>query len=141
MANNYSESSFMVPFTPKAADAAKAYFEEYSAKQDKEEEEYQDSYQENYAGLAIEMEDDAFWLSGDGEYFNPDAAVLFIQGLLNAIDCDAGVFFSWSSWCSKPRVNEFDGGSCVVTRGDTMSLHTFDILKQAAKAGVEVINA
>jgi hypothetical protein len=134
MANNYSESSFMVPFTPKAADAAKAYFEEYRAKMTQVYESYENDddlslFQERYAGLEIVMEDEAFCLSGDGEYFSPDAAIFFIQGLLNAIDCDAGVFFSWPS------------GSCVVTRGDTMSLHTFDILKQAAEAGVEVINS
>jgi hypothetical protein len=141
MANNYSESSFTVPFTPANAEAVKAWHKGYIvACAILSVERCGDEYDDKVPGLEVEVGDDKVWFSGDGEYFNVTAAIFWVQELLKAMDSDKGVFFSWADWCSKARVGEFGGGACVVIQNDCMMQYPSHLLRDAAEAGIEVGN-
>ena len=143
MANNYSESSFTVPFIEANKAVVHEWLGRYVAECNRlfDSEGTSDEYYDKVAGLQINVQHDHVWFSGDGEYFNVTAAIFWVQDLLEALDCDAGVFFSWAEWCSKARVGEFAGGACVVTRKDHMIQLSTNLLHEAAKAGIEVGNA
>jgi len=141
MANNYSESSFTVPFTPANAEAVKAWHEGYlKTCETLGEDSSSDEYDDKVPGLQVEVGEGEVWFSGDGEYFNVTAAIFWVKTLLEATQCDNGVFFSWADWCSKSRVGEFGGGACIVTRTETITQFPTDLIREAAEAGIEVGN-
>jgi len=140
MANNYSEGSFDLRYPPEKKAEAAAWYEAYSAEVTRLLEENGDEYDEKILGLEIQDQGDHYWVSGNGEYFNTDAAAYWSKDFLKAIDSPGGIFFSWSSWCSKPRVHEFDGGGCVVTQTEEFWVNAYQALEEASQAGVEVVN-
>lgn len=141
MANNYSESSFTVPFTEAEAEAVKVWHKGYIGTcAILSVESCGDEYDDKVPGLQVEVGTGEAWFSGDGEYFNTTAAVFWVKGLLEAMGSDKGVFFSWADWCSKARVGEFGGGACVVTRTETIWQFPSHLLREAAEAGIEIGN-
>lgn len=144
MANNYSESSFIVPFTEANTETVKEWHKRYLDECDRllgiSGEGNCDEYDDKVPGLEIEVGTGEVWFSGDGEYFNVTAAIFWVKSLLEATKCDNGVFFSWADWCSKSRVGEFGGGACVVTRTETIMQYPSDLLREAAEAGIEIGN-
>lgn len=69
------------------------------------------------------------------------AAATIIKRFLDRFDIGGGVYMSWAETCSKMRVNEFSGGSVVVTRSGFLWNNAFDIVKEAAEQGITIINA
>jgi hypothetical protein len=61
--------------------------------------------------------DAALWIRDDGENIDVDHVAILVQALLDELQIDAPFIFSWAYTCSKPRIDEFGGGACVVRRG------------------------
>ena len=90
-------------------------------------------------GLEYELRDGELWLYAV-ENGHVMAASELIQEFLNYFELDGGIYMSWACTCSKPRINEFDGGAVVVTRKEMLWLGAYDVVKMATEAGIEVIN-
>ena len=140
MANYYTEFSFALPKVGEEKEEA------WAAKMIKGQEEgvessASDDWYDSYGGVVIERSPwvDAVWLREESEG-NVEAAVWLTQKYLKEFDIEGGVYFSWASYCSSPRINEATGGSVVVTKDDAIYLNSHDILKQAGEAGIEVLN-
>lgn len=72
---------------------------------------------------------------GDVEF-----AVSLIQAWINFLGLEYGVFMSWAEIYRSPGVNKCSGGGVVVTRADAIYVNSNDCLRDAAEAGVEVMN-
>lgn len=136
MANNYTEFSVLLPKV--AEEKLAAFMEAVEARQEAAEEE--DEYESMpLRGMEYEMLDGELWLHAD-ESGDVSAAADLIQDFLVHFDIAGGIYMSWACTCSKPRINQFDGGAVVVTRKEMLWLGAYDVLKMATEAGVEVLN-
>jgi hypothetical protein len=70
------------------------------------------------ASVEIDAGEGAAWFHaddcGDVEY-----TADLLAAMLAAFDSDAILSFTWANTCSKPRLDEFDGGAVVITKDDT----------------------
>ena len=136
MANNYTQFSVLLPKVPEEKLAA--FMEAVEARQEAAEEE--DDYESMpLRGMEYETRDGELWLHAD-DSGDVDAAAKLIQDFLAHFDIDGGIYMSWACTCSKPRINQFEGGAVVVTHKDMLWLSAYDVLKKASEAGVEVLN-
>ena len=63
-------------------------------------------------------EKSSLWLRDNGEHFNTDDVMLFVQSLITKW-MPAYIFsMTWAGTCSKQRIGEFGGGWIVVTRDE-----------------------
>ncbi len=114
MANNYCETSSWLDIP--LAQIEKA--EEIADRVAKELEE--DDEGSGCCGILYEFRNDA---SGCGIWFYTDESAdighleYIAQTLVDELKIDKPFCFSWSYACSKPRLDEFGGGACVVQRG------------------------
>ena len=58
------------------------------------------------------------------EFSGPDHVAEFIQGQMVKHDLKSPVEFEWSNDCSKPRLDAYGGGACIVTQTDIRTLST-----------------
>ncbi len=136
MANNYTQFSVLLPKV--AEDKLAAFMATAEARQKAAEEE--GNYESMpLRGMEHEMRGGELWLYAK-EGGDVDAAAKLIQAFLAHFDIAGGIYMSWACTCSKPRINQFEGGAVVVTRKDMLWLSSYDVLKQASEAGVEVLN-
>jgi len=69
---------------------------------------------------AFSLDDGAIWIRDDGGESSVDIAAAMAQWVLNQPGADDDpIAFEWSSGCTKPLLDAFGGGACVVTK-DTM---------------------
>ncbi len=136
MANNYTEFSVLLPKVDEAE--LVRFMEEVEARQEKAEED-NDWESMPLRGMEYETRGGELWLHAD-ESGDVSAAEELIREFLNRFEIRGGVYMSWASTCSKPRINQFEGGAMVVTRQDTLWVSACDVLKMATEAGVEVLN-
>ena len=133
MADYYTSFSFMLPpVAPQYAEAAKTWLSDWHNRMD------DDDW--NSYGISLKANGGGFWIHHDGSG-DVEAAIEIVQSYLELIDAPNhhGVYFSWANTCSKPRLNSFDGGAAVVTRGDYLIVNSNDVLREAAELGVTII--
>ena len=102
-----------------------------------------DDWYERFGSISISTVDapdgDAIrqvvWLSND-ESANVEAAGNLIARYLEDMDFppNAAVYFSWASYCSKPRINEATGGAAVISQQSSHWINSYSILDQAIGA-------
>lgn len=136
MANNYTQFSVLLP----KVDSAKLaeFMAAVEARHEAADEEGNWDYLP-LEGLEYELRDGELWLYAE-EDGHVTAASELIQEFLEHFAIDEGVYMSWACTCSKPRINEFDGGAVVVTRKEMLWVGSYDVLKMAAESGIKVIN-
>jgi hypothetical protein len=71
-----------------------------------------------FADISVEFIDkDEIWIHGD-ESFDIELAVQVIQLVLDNFTLpEPYIILSWAFTCSKPRVDSFSGGACLIQRG------------------------
>jgi hypothetical protein len=117
MANSYVQTSLLIPLTAEQQEYAEMVYNKLF-----EEDETLNEFQEEilsdpdcrYAGFRFERESEGIWLYDD-EFVDIDALGAFIFQLVRKFKLEP-VGFTWSNTCSKPRLDEFGGGCCVVTQ-------------------------
>lgn len=60
------------------------------------------------------LEQDRLWMYSE-ESFNADFVASVVAELFKKFPREEGFAFTWALTCSKPRLDEFDGGACVVS--------------------------
>lgn len=76
-----------------------------------------ESYEANTLGFQLRFEGkDNIWIHDNGESIDIDQCVDIIQLWLSQKEVKTKpVRLTWACTCSKPHIDEFDGGGCVVT--------------------------
>ena len=113
MANNYCESSSFLDLDKDKLERAKEIVERVIASIEGEDDE---GLPEDYFGVEVDFEDSGIWFHHD-ESINTDNLEVLVKALLEELEIDEPFTFSWAYTCSKPRIDEFGGGACVVQRG------------------------
>jgi hypothetical protein len=109
MANNYTQSSSILEIPNDKLAQAVLIVERFKDELENSE--------EGYVGFEASFECASLWIRDGGENFAADHVMLLVQSLLDDLQIDAPFVFSWANTCSKPRVDEFNGGACLVRRG------------------------
>ena len=109
MANNYCESSSFLPLTPEEVGKAEKIISRIISK-------FEEDDNEGYFGADVKLQPDGVWFCHD-ESINPEHVAVLASALINELGIDEPFVFSWSYACSKPRIDEFGGGACVIRRG------------------------
>lgn len=55
------------------------------------------------------------WICDDDGTPDVGGLALLLQAWVSAINCAAPIHFTWAATCSKPRLDAFGGGACVIT--------------------------
>jgi len=110
MANNYVETSFIVPVPADKTEQAEKLVEDFI-----NDPENQSNYYDCF--FDYEFNNDGLWIHSE-ESCNVDAVIDCVQVLLDELDIDEPVAFSWAYTCSKPRVDEFGGGAACLRKGE-----------------------
>jgi hypothetical protein len=137
MANNCTQFSVIVPF-PKDMALYDAW-EKQRQVDEKEAEDNDPDYEYSDWEVTWSRSGDGLWVYTD-ESGNVEAAAAMIQGYLNATEQDITVYMSWANTCSKPRINEFDGGGVVITQTELFWANSYDAINKATEAGVDTGN-
>jgi len=112
MADNYTQFSVMLPFPDdrqKVTEFTNAWEDEAEVVQN--DPELSDSWWESYGGFEYQWSvPEGVWVHEADGNGNVEAAAGFIQRYLKDLNIKGAVYMSWANTCSKPRINEFDGG-------------------------------
>lgn len=106
MANNYLESSSMIEIPEEKREAACKILEQVEHELEQSE--------EGHAGFTAELEPKGMWIYGE-ESINIEHTELLVSRLVDELDLKP-VTISWAYTCSKPRIDEFGGGACVIRK-------------------------
>jgi hypothetical protein len=91
-----------------------------------------------YATYASQPEGSEVWVHIDEGGDLEMLAVILGYAMEQFKDAPSPQGFTWAETCSQPRVDEFSGGACLITRGKpTQWLHTTDWLDKQRKRRVE----
>lgn len=146
MASNYTQFSVSLPL-PDGDNNRQMVDEWYHSKLaeydrwfDEHLEEGTEDYEENpLGGFDWELSDGCVWVYAD-ENGNEEIAADFIQDYLISMGIDGGILMTWANTCSKPRINEFEGGAVIITKDNMLWQSTDTLIQRAAKQGIPVIN-
>jgi hypothetical protein len=69
---------------------------------------------DDWIGYEAEIDDDGLWIHSE-ECGQPEHVVPLVQEFLLRFRPQDHVGFSWADTCSKPRIDEFGGGACLIT--------------------------
>ena len=111
MAHNYCEFSSWLDIPRDKRDEASKIIEEVEKEVGRE-------YDIVGAIVEIECNDDGcgVWFHTD-DYGNPEHVEMVARELIERLEIDKPFICSWSYTCSKPRIDEFGGGSFGIMRG------------------------
>jgi hypothetical protein len=76
-----------------------------------------------------QLYDDYIWFYSE-EACSVDGVMDFVQEFLTKFRPNDVFSMEWADYCSKPRVGEFGGGACVVTKDEIHFIHTNDWVYQ-----------
>jgi len=110
MANNYVESSFSIELLN---NSEIAWWKKEGLRECPE-----DVFPEDMEVVISndwEQDENKIWFHGDNECLEVDCAAEVIQRFLKECRQDGCIGFTWAETCSKPRLDEFGGGSCFIT--------------------------
>jgi hypothetical protein len=131
MANNYCESSSKLVLSEDKIEKAREIVLRVEA-------EFEENPNEGYFGASVFVEDDGVWICHD-ESVNPDHVETLVGRLLEELEIDEPFVFSWSYTCSKPRLDEFGGGACVVQRGQpSMWFDARSLAENYVRDGIDI---
>lgn len=130
MANNYCSFSAMLPLkTKKEREWVNKAFEEIQDALDEEltgetdpaTKKWARDWTKNYESLGFdtELQDEGLWIYTE-ESGNVDAVADFVRMFLREFHPDKFWKMTWACTCSRPKIDEFDGGALMVT-ADTIS--------------------
>jgi hypothetical protein len=71
------------------------------------------------------------WFTDDGGG-NIDLLIIIVQIILEHFKLNTTFSISWAVTCSRPRIGEFGGGWCVVSRFAVSAESTYDAMEHAA---------
>jgi len=108
MANNYCQSSSMLPVPKGKLDKAREIVKRVI-------QELEDG-EDGYCGCLVDVEDAGVWFHTD-ESINTNHVEIIARQLIDELKLDTPFFCSWAYTCSKPRIDEFGGGAFVIKRG------------------------
>lgn len=126
MANYYTEFSFFIPL-PEDPDKRKAIESEMRGWCDKREAEEDGSLgvEWNIENAGNDGDRPYIWCRHNDDYGNVDHAAEFTRAVLRLLgDPRAAVVIEWSNSCSKPRLDAYGGGACLVTAKHTSVMQT-----------------
>lgn len=90
-------------------------------------EDAEDDYYDIHAGFTVKLDGEAtLWISAE-ESGDPSMMAHFLQYVLQKFHLEKMIMFEWSETCSKMRVGEFGGGSCLITQDDIFYMNTSSI--------------
>jgi hypothetical protein len=108
MANNYCQSSSILPVPKGKLDKAREIVKRVI-------QELEDG-EDDYCGCLVDVVDEGVWFHTD-ESINTDHVEIIARQLIDELKLDTPFFCSWAYTCSKPRIDEFGGGAFVIKRG------------------------
>ncbi len=135
MANYYTEFSVMLPLPAgeNVAERLAAWSEQMEARKEADEDEW-------LIGTHWELQEDGIWAYSYASEGNAEGTATLIQQYLRDFDIEGGIFMTIAGYCSKPRINEAWGAAVVVTKDEQLWLHVNQVLRDAAEAGIEIVN-
>ena len=135
MANYYTEFSVMLPLPAgeNVQERLAAWSEQMEARKEADEDEW-------LIGTHWELQKDGIWTYSYASEGNAEGTATLIQQYLRDFDIEGGIFMTIAGYCSKPRINEAWGAAVVVTKDDQLWLHVNQVLRDAAEAGIEIVN-
>lgn len=117
MANNYTLTSTLYPLKEEDKERVesiiKAFAKEYIAEEEGLDVNDLPEDEEGYLPFAYQLESKGLWMCHN-ESANPDAIADLISKLQVELEADKPFVFSYCFECSKPRVDEFGGGSLAI---------------------------
>lgn len=81
-------------------------------------------------------DDHGIWIHTD-ESCNPEHVAWFIQAIMIKFNIKEPFIFEWAYTCSKPRLDSFGGGACMVTQEECCFFLPRDYAEEAKKNYVE----
>ena len=129
MANNYTSFSAMLPLkTAEEREWVEKTLKQFQAMFDEEDGEYpkwMEVWKEfGYLGFDATMEAEGLWI-GTEESGVVDFVAEFVRAFLREFHPDKFWKMTWACTCSRPCIDEFDGGALMVT-ADTISFMNSD---------------
>jgi hypothetical protein len=79
---------------------------------------------DEWLGFLVSLDKNGLWIRNDGDSGSPEHAAAFVQVVLQMLELDAIVTFSWADTCSKLCLDSFGGGAVAITRHATDWLNT-----------------
>ena len=135
MANNYTQFSETVDdLTPEEIE----WWEKELQPYDELEEDEQKAWLEEGRGVddpdhwpsfSWEVQNDYLWIYAD-EYGNVDNVGIAVQRFLERFRPNGYFTLSWATWCSRPRIGEFQGGALFVTHEGVEWMTTWNWLNK-----------
>ena len=137
MANNYTQFSVMLPL-PEKAGMEEVFGGIWEVQREEAENDPECEAYEIYGGFEYEIQPgEGVWVHDEDGNGNPEAAAGFIQRYLKDLDIKEAVYMSWANTCSKPRINEFDGGGVVITATKMYWRNSYGAIQFAVDDGVD----
>jgi hypothetical protein len=125
MANNYQDSSSFLDIPEDKIDRAQAIIDQVVKQMEEDDEDIADFG----IGCQAEVEKGGVWFHGD-ENCNVQSVESIAKELIEQLELDKPFYCSWAYTCSKPRIDEFGGGACLVRRGkDTVWIDAMSYLQ------------
>ena len=146
MADYYTQFSFLLPIDEEA-DVTKEKIEEWLELlgEDRElqhfhpnEQEESETWEAIKDDFEMEMTRDGVWVYAEdgGE---PQAAFMLTRDFLRHFHPDSkGISIGWANVCSRPILDAYGGGAMVVTCERVFEVASYDAVRKANEAGVEV---
>ena len=138
MANNYFQSSSFINIPPELMPRAREIVEGLGLS-DGSDDPSEACYTE------YEFRDGGIWIHDNGEWFDAEEAEAIVSALVNGLNLPGIHVVSWATTCSKPRIDEFDGGAFAVAAGQetvwvgAASLRAYsDMMVQMREAGIDL---
>jgi len=127
MANNYLESSFSISLlSQKEID----WWNKEGYREKDEDLDSQDMTVDNaYCNDWERIDDGSIWFHGE-ESLDVDAAALVIQRFLRDCRPDGCVGLTYAVTCSKPRLDEFDGGGIFITSSKIKTMNGYSWIQE-----------
>lgn len=91
---------------------------------------------DEWVGYSAEVDEDGLWIYAE-ESGTPEHVVPLVQAYLSRFDPEGYIGFEWADWCSKPRLDEFGGGSVFITATEARWMHSSYWLVEQTKAHQE----
>ena len=133
MADYYTQFSVEVPLP--VNDTVGQFARDWFKNEEEQYEEFDDA--NPFYGFNYSIDDGGVWIWSD-ESGDVNSTINVIQKYLKDHSIDGGIYFSWANTCSKPRVDSFSGGECVITGSEV--IYPESVLDVINGNGIKIIN-
>ena len=129
MADNYTQSSSLIPIPDTQREAAAAIIRRIET-------ELEEDPDEQYCEFNAEMDDTGVWVYHD-ENINLNHLEKLVRALVEELDLEGAHVCSWAYTCSKRRIGEFGGGAFAIRKG--YSTVWVDAAEEAERLLAEIV--